>query len=99
MQGSSLVRAADSVLLTDAGPEIGVASTKAFTAQVAGAYLAAVRLGRAKGALSEVEADAHLAALRGLRGQLEQLLSDEAVAKVREVAAGELGQATNAYSA
>jgi len=86
VQGSSLVRAAESVLLTDAGPEIGVASTKAFTAQVAAAFLAAVRLGRAKGTLDASAAGTHLDDLRALRGQLELVLSDDAVQKVREVA-------------
>ena len=84
--GSSLVREADSVLLTDAGPEIGVASTKAFTAQVAGAYLAAVRLGRARGEIDALGADTLLEALRGVRAGLEVVLGDETVALVKEVA-------------
>ena len=86
VQGSSLVREAQSVLLTDAGPEIGVASTKAFTAQVAGAFLVAVRLGRARGTISAERACELLEDLRGLRGGLEALLSDEMVAEVREIA-------------
>jgi len=84
--GSTLVREADSVLLTDAGPEIGVASTKAFTAQVAGAFLVAVRMGRARGALTSDRADELLEDLRGLRGALESLLCEESVSAVREIA-------------
>jgi len=53
---SSLARLADSVLYTHAGPEISVASTKAFTTQLALLYLLAVGLGRARNTLSERDA-------------------------------------------
>jgi glucosamine--fructose-6-phosphate aminotransferase (isomerizing) len=86
VQGSTLVREAQSVLLTDAGPEIGVASTKAFTAQVAGAYLVAVRLGRARGVISEGQADALLEELRGVRAGLEELLREDSVRRVQAIA-------------
>jgi len=86
VQGSTLVREAESVLLTDAGPEIGVASTKAFTAQVAGAFLAAVRLGRARGSLSAERADEFLGMLMEARACLEVVLGEESVARVKEVA-------------
>ena len=86
VQGSSLVREASSVLLTDAGPEIGVASTKAFTAQVAAAFLVAVRLGRARGFLSAEDAARHLEDLRGVKGSMELLLSDDSVASITESA-------------
>jgi glucosamine--fructose-6-phosphate aminotransferase (isomerizing) len=52
-QGSLITREADSVLLTRAGPEICVASTKTYLAQVAILQLLALELARAKGALSE----------------------------------------------
>lgn len=51
--GSSLVREADGVLYTHAGPEIGVASTKAYTAQVAMLYLVALKMGALKNKISE----------------------------------------------
>lgn len=86
VQGSTLVREAESVLLTDAGPEIGVASTKAFTAQVAAAFLVAVRLGRSRGALTAAQADELLEGLRQVRGGLETVLEPEAVARVQEIA-------------
>jgi glutamine---fructose-6-phosphate transaminase (isomerizing) len=54
-QGSLITREADAVLLTKAGPEIAVASTKAFLAQVAALYLLALRLARATGAVTEGE--------------------------------------------
>jgi glucosamine--fructose-6-phosphate aminotransferase (isomerizing) len=49
-QGSLITREADAVLLTKAGPEVGVASTKTFVAQVAVLYLLALALAEAKGA-------------------------------------------------
>jgi len=49
--GSTLARDADGVLYTHAGPEIGVASTKAFTSQLVALDLLAIRLGRARGVL------------------------------------------------
>jgi glucosamine--fructose-6-phosphate aminotransferase (isomerizing) len=53
--GSTSSREADSVLYTRAGPEIGVASTKAFTAQLAALSLLGIALGVKKGKLSEIE--------------------------------------------
>ena len=49
--GSTLLRESDAALLTQAGPEIGVASTKAFTAQLMAFALLAIRMGRVRGAL------------------------------------------------
>jgi len=56
--GSSLAREADAVVLTRSGPEIGVASTKAFTSQLAALGVFAVHLGRARGVLSAADARA-----------------------------------------
>ncbi len=53
--GSSSAREADSILYTRAGPEIGVASTKAFTAQLAALALLGIALGAKKGKISETE--------------------------------------------
>jgi glutamine---fructose-6-phosphate transaminase (isomerizing) len=54
-QGSLITREADAVLLTRAGPEIGVAATKTFLAQVAALDLLALELARARGAVPEEE--------------------------------------------
>lgn len=51
VSGSTLLRESDAALLTQAGPEIGVASTKAFTAQLMAFALLAIRMGRLRGAL------------------------------------------------
>jgi glucosamine--fructose-6-phosphate aminotransferase (isomerizing) len=56
--GSSLVRESDAVLYTSAGPEIGVASTKAFTAQQMAFALLAIALGRIRGMVGDAEAAA-----------------------------------------
>ncbi len=53
VQGSAIARMAHGTLYTHAGPEIGVASTKCFTAQLAAVTLLAVYLGRRRGALSQ----------------------------------------------
>ena len=53
---SSLVRAVDLVLMTNAGPEIGVASTKAFTAQLVAVLLLVAAVGRRHGMTPEMEA-------------------------------------------
>ena len=51
--GSSLSREADAVLYTHAGPEIGVASTKAFTSQIVALTLLALKLGRVRGTIDD----------------------------------------------
>jgi glucosamine--fructose-6-phosphate aminotransferase (isomerizing) len=53
--GSSLVRESDGILYTHAGPEIGVASTKAYVAQIAMLFLFALRLSRSKKRISVVD--------------------------------------------
>jgi glucosamine--fructose-6-phosphate aminotransferase (isomerizing) len=84
--GSSMVREAEAVLMTDAGPEIGVASTKAFLAQCAASVLLALRLGRAKRWLSVEQGRALIEELRLLRPKLESMLSEERVAALRQLA-------------
>ena len=81
-----MVRECDAALLTQAGPEIGVASTKAFMAQLVATFLLAVRLGRAKGVLDEGRARELLSELRLLRPKVGQLLSREFTAHVLEIA-------------
>ncbi len=81
---SSLVRESDLVLLTHAGPEIGVASTKAFTTQLVALLLLTAALGRYH-RLDEA-GEAHLVALmRSLPAKLEQVLAlDDRVAALAE---------------
>jgi glucosamine--fructose-6-phosphate aminotransferase (isomerizing) len=78
---SALVRESDLVLMTRAGPEIGVASTKAFTTQLAALSLLTLALGRGRGldAAGEARCVAELAAVPG---QLERALGMEPVIEV-----------------
>src|SRR5262249_47190979 len=66
VQGSSLCRDSKHVLLTAAGPEIGVASTKAFTTQLAVLHLLALHLGRLRGTLQPSDLKQRLNDLRRL---------------------------------
>ncbi|WP_341521924.1 glutamine--fructose-6-phosphate transaminase (isomerizing) [Pseudomonas sp. G.S.17] len=83
---SSLVRESDLTLLTQAGPEIGVASTKAFTTQLVGLLLLTLSLGQVQGTLGEgVEAEL-VEELRRLPTRLgEALAMDHTIEKVAEL--------------
>src|SRR5687767_10486658 len=76
VQGSMIVREADGTILTHAGPEIGVASTKAFTSQMIALYLLGLYLGQLRGSLTEDEARFHAQELAELPVKLEHLLND-----------------------
>ena len=81
---SSLVRESDLVLLTHAGPEIGVASTKAFTTQLIALLLLTINLARYHGMDAEAEAAA-VALLRSVPGQMEKALAlDSRIAELAE---------------
>jgi len=86
VEGSTQVRECDQVILTHAGPEIGVASTKAFVAQVAAAFMLAVRMGRARGLLDIDQGRRLLADLRQLRPMMDALMSDSFTASIRKIA-------------
>ena len=86
MASSTQVREADQVVLTRAGPEVGVASTKAFVAQVVAAYTIAVRLGRARGTIDRERGKALIADLEALRAQVQTLLAEHVTGRVLEVA-------------
>ena len=72
---SSLVRESDLTLLTRAGPEIGVASTKAFTTQLVGLLLLALAVGRARKTLDPMKEREIIDALRGLSSTLNDALA------------------------
>jgi glucosamine--fructose-6-phosphate aminotransferase (isomerizing) len=76
--GSTLARESDGVLYTHCGPEIGVASTKAFTSQLAALYLLALHLGRVRGVLSMADGKAWLDRLVTLPALVKQVLGREA---------------------
>jgi glutamine---fructose-6-phosphate transaminase (isomerizing) len=90
---STIARESDIVMPTLAGPEIGVASTKAFTCQLAALATLAIAAGRARGVLGEadekrlvralIEVPRHLTEALSLEPQIEQLARD--LAKCRDV--------------
>ncbi|MEJ5364381.1 MAG: glutamine--fructose-6-phosphate transaminase (isomerizing) [Desulfosoma sp.] len=75
--GSSLARMAGGVLYTHAGPEIGVASTKAFTTQLVALFLFALYWADAAGKLQPGEMSFHIQALRELPGKIDEVLGGE----------------------
>jgi glucosamine--fructose-6-phosphate aminotransferase (isomerizing) len=75
---STIARESDGVIYTHAGPEIGVASTKAFTTQLAALYLLALRLAAARGTLPGAEISAHLQELSEIPRKIEEVLRNEA---------------------
>lgn len=74
---STIARASDHVILTQAGPEIGVASTKAFTAQLAVLAQLVIQAGRARGILSAQEEQDILQAMHKLPHKMQAILSQE----------------------
>ena len=83
--GSMATRETDGTIYTHAGPEIGVASTKAFTSQLVALYLLALRLAQVRGALSAEQSKPHVDALLQLPQFLEQAL--KCAADMEDVAA------------
>jgi len=74
--GSTASREADGVIYTHAGPEIGVASTKAFTAQLTALYLLALRMGRLRGTLDQHTVRGYMEELVKIPLKAEKLLLD-----------------------
>ena len=77
--GSSIAREADKVIYTWAGPEIAVASTKAYSVQVSVMYLFAIRLACAKGMMTKEEAEKITADLCRIPDVIENMLKDTTV--------------------
>jgi glucosamine--fructose-6-phosphate aminotransferase (isomerizing) len=83
--GSMATREAEGTVYTHAGPEIGVASTKAFTSQLVALYLLALYLGQVRGRLDPDAARPHISALLRLPTLLEQTL--KCAPQIEEIAA------------
>jgi len=86
---SSLSREADHVVYTHAGPEISVASTKAFTTQIVALYLLALGIGRARMVLDAPQVRQHLEELLTLPGLIEVVLRESLA--IRKVAKRYMG--------
>lgn len=83
VNGSMLTRESHGTVLTHAGPEIGVASTKAFTSQMTVLYLLALHMGQLRGVLSDEESLKHVKELNSLPVKMETLLGcDDQVEKL-----------------
>jgi len=87
--GSTLSREATDVLYTRAGPEIAVASTKAYLTMLVGEYLLALAIGRERGVLDPAMDETLVAGLRGIPAKIgEALKSEERVVEVARRFAG-----------
>ena len=85
--GSTISRETDAGVFTHAGPEIGVASTKAFTAQVVVLTMMALAIGRKKGVISDKSMKGYLTELSKIPSKVEYILehSDEAIQKMAKL--------------
>ena len=75
--GSSIAREADYVLYTMAGPEIAVATTKAYSTQLIASYILAVEFALTRGMIDHVKAQEMLTEIRTLPGKIQRLLEDK----------------------
>ena len=75
--GSVIAREADFVLYTYAGPEISVATTKAYSTQLIGVYLLAICLGKARGLIDEREEQRLLAEIAALPEKVQRIIDDK----------------------
>lgn len=82
--GSTIARETDAGVYTHAGPEIGVASTKAFTAQVSVLTMMALRLGRERGVLDDARYTRLVAGLAAIPEKIREITAD--AARVEEIA-------------
>src|SRR5207244_11221345 len=89
---ASIPRKDDIVIYTDAGPEISVASTKAFTTQLTALYLLAVYLGRRRGVLEQERGRQLIADLVNLPALVQEILGRE---RTIEKIAKKYGHATD----
>lgn len=75
--GSSIAREADNVMYTWAGPEIAVATTKAYSAQLVALYLLAMKFARVRGEINDAELSEMLGDLKAIPAQVEMLLNNK----------------------
>ncbi|MEW5783767.1 MAG: glutamine--fructose-6-phosphate transaminase (isomerizing) [Bacillota bacterium] len=85
--GSSVSREADQVIFTWAGPEVAVASTKAYLTQLIGLYLVAIYLGQVRDTISPALSAELVKGLLALPGQLNRVLAEERQEELRAYAA------------
>jgi len=76
-QGATIPRESDAVVYTHAGPEVAVASTKAFVAQITALLLLGLHAGRVRGSLSDADSAAAVAELEALPAKISEVLAEE----------------------
>ncbi|SFR94680.1 glucosamine--fructose-6-phosphate aminotransferase (isomerizing) [Microbacterium sp. cf046] len=76
-QGATIPRESDAIVYTHAGPEVAVASTKAFVAQITALYLLGLHVGRVRGTLGATEAAQHVLELESIPDKIRRILSGE----------------------
>ncbi|WP_447949328.1 glutamine--fructose-6-phosphate transaminase (isomerizing) [Microbacterium aurum] len=76
-QGATIPRESDAVIYTHAGPEVAVASTKAFVAQITALYLLALHVARVRGSLPPVEQAQHVRELEAIPAKIARVLDEE----------------------
>ena len=76
-QGATIPRESDAIVYTHAGPEVAVASTKAFVAQITALYLLALHVARIRGSISATEAAQQVLELEAVPGKISRILEHE----------------------
>ncbi|GAA1929049.1 glutamine--fructose-6-phosphate transaminase (isomerizing) [Microbacterium aoyamense] len=76
-QGATIPRESDAIIYTHAGPEVAVASTKAFVAQITALYLLALHVARVRGSISATEVAQHVLELEAIPDKISQILERE----------------------
>lgn len=76
-QGATIPRESDAIVYTHAGPEVAVASTKAFVAQITALYLLALHVGRVRGVLSAEQSAANVRELEAIPAKISRVLETE----------------------
>ncbi len=76
-QGATIPRESDAIVYTHAGPEVAVASTKAFVAQITALYLLGLHVGRVRGVLSDAESARQVAELEAVPDKISWVLEKE----------------------
>ena len=76
-QGATIPRESDAIVYTHAGPEVAVASTKAFVAQITALYLLGLHIGRVRGTVGRTEAAQHILELESIPDKIRRILAEE----------------------
>ncbi|MFT4220534.1 MAG: glutamine--fructose-6-phosphate transaminase (isomerizing) [Microbacterium sp.] len=76
-QGATIPRESDAIVYTHAGPEVAVASTKAFVAQLTALYLLALHIAHVRGAVPDAEIAPHVVELESIPDKIARVLAEE----------------------